>query len=120
MLAPRPVPVRVSLQSEVRVGVRSPRLLHLQRQVLVVEFALVLLRGAHHVNGKQLLALFAVVAVEEDLDQVVHRCFLGYVQTFVLGLEKFKKKKRKQSATFFTEIIVALAVNVFSKNSPLT
>jgi len=59
----------------------------------VVQFTLVLFGGAHYVNGEQFFALLAVVAVEENLDQVVHGCLLRDVETFVLGLKlKFRRQ----------------------------
>lgn len=60
--------------------------LRLERQVVRVQFALVLLAGADLVEGELFHRLDGVVAGEQQRQQLVGRCFLGDEQRLVLGV----------------------------------
>lgn len=63
---------------------RQPCLLHTQWVVVRVQFPLILLSAVHLIKRKLLDSLFAVVAVEENLEELVHSGALRYQKTLVL------------------------------------
>jgi hypothetical protein len=66
--------VKVTSDKEMELIWAGPAVLHTERAVIRVQFTLVLLTAAHLIQRELLHTFLAIVAIQEDLYQLVHCC----------------------------------------------
>lgn len=66
--------VKVTSDKEVELIWAGPAVLHTEGAVIRVQFALVLLTATHFIQRELFHTFLAVVAIQQDLYQLVHRC----------------------------------------------